>query len=102
MPPSQALQNTSDASVFMPAPPRAGQAIPVLTHVRLGLKPGMIRKYDLARANLVVAPSEALAGEISAEAPAGMRVQVVYNGVNMEEFRRTRAADAARAQLGLP
>jgi glycosyltransferase involved in cell wall biosynthesis len=82
--------------------PRGGRPIPVLTHVRLGMKPGMIRKYDLPKASRLAVPSEALAREIMAEGPASLRVQVIHNGVNMEEYTRTRSAEAARAQIGLP
>src|SRR5688572_10952428 len=40
--------------------PCEGQTIPVVTHVRLSLKPGMIRKYDLQRADRIVVPSASL------------------------------------------
>ncbi len=87
----------------VPAPadsPRAGKPVPVITHVRLQMKPGMVRKYDLQRTGRIVVPSQSLADEIEPEAPG--LVSVVYNGVNLEEFRRTRTREAARLQIGVP
>ena len=77
-------------------------SIPVVTHVRLGLKPGMIRKYDLGRADRIVVPSVALSHDFDELEDKARRVSVIYNGVNLGEYRRTRTAEAARRQIGLP
>ena len=79
-----------------------GCSIPVLTHIRLGMKTGMIRKYDLARADGIVVPSASLAQEFDGWKDRNERVTIVYNGVDLDEFRRTRTTEAARLQLGLP
>lgn len=81
--------------------PRTGNSLPVLTHVRLGMKPGMIRKYDLGRADRIVVPSEALAHEFDEWRNRQERVKVIYNGVNLEEFQRGRSPEEARRLLGL-
>ena len=83
-------------------PPREGCSVPVLTHIRLSMKNGMIRKYDLASADGIVVPSVALAHEFDAWEDHDRRVTVIYNGVNLEEFQRTRSVEAARLQIGLP
>ncbi len=85
-----------------PGSPGEGRPIPVVTHVRLGMKPGMIRKYDLIRADRIIIPSKALAQEFSKWEDRGRRVGVIYNGVNLDEYQRKRTAEAARLQLGLP
>lgn len=82
--------------------PREGRTIPVVTHVRLGLKPGMIRKYDLQRADRIVVPSESLSHDFDELEDKAQRVSVVYNGVNLKEYQRSRTAEAARLQIGLP
>ena len=93
------------ASQNVPAPagsPCEGQHIPVVTHVRLGLKEGMIHKYDLHRADRIVVPSVSLSHDFDKMDDKASKVSVIYNGVNLQEFRRTRTQEAARMQLGLP
>lgn len=82
--------------------PCEGQPIPVITHIRLDMKEGMIRKYDLDRADCIAVPSEALGHEFDEWPDKSSRVRVIYNGVNMEEYRRRRTAAEARRQIGLP
>lgn len=90
-------------SVTAPAgSPREGRPIPVVTHVRLGIEPDMIRKYDLHRADRIVVPSVSLSHDFDSMEDRDSHVSVVYNGVNLEEFRRIRRPEAARLQLGLP
>jgi hypothetical protein len=91
----------------VPAPdgsPCAGRPVPVVTHVRLQMKPGMIGKYDLARADRIVVPSEALAREFAAwpAAERAARVVMIPNAVNLKEFQRTLAPEEACRRLGLP
>lgn len=78
------------------------RAIPVVTHVRLGLKPGMLRKYDLGRADRIVVASRSLLENFSEWPGRDQRVSVVYNGVDLDEFQRSRTPEAARLQIGLP
>ena len=80
----------------------AGGRLPVVTHVRLQMKPGMVAKYELTRADRIVVPSRALAGEFNAAESSRTRINVIPNGVNLEEFRRTRSRSAARLRIGLP
>lgn len=82
--------------------PCAGHPVPVITHVRLDIRPDMIRKYDLGRADRIVVPSKALSHDFDELPDKASRVRVVYNGVNLEEYHRTRTAEAARLKLGLP
>ncbi|MCL5269151.1 MAG: glycosyltransferase, partial [bacterium] len=91
------------ASVAAPAgSPCEGRPIPVITHVRLDMKEGMIRKYDLALADRIVVPSEALGHEFDEWEDKAQRVRVIYNGVNLQEYCRTRTPAAARLQIGVP
>lgn len=82
--------------------PCAGQPIPVITHIRLDMKEGMIHKYDLDRTDCIAVPSEALARQFEELPDRNERVRVIYNGVNLDEYRRSRTAAAARRQIGLP
>ncbi|MCE5231522.1 glycosyltransferase family 4 protein [bacterium] len=82
--------------------PRAGRPIPVVTHIRLDIKPNMVPKYDLLRAEKIVVPSAALARDLDEFDHEGKLIEVVYNGVNLDEFRRTRSREVARLQVGLP
>jgi glycosyltransferase involved in cell wall biosynthesis len=89
----------------VPAPagsPLEGKPIPVVTHVRLQMKEGMIRKYDLRRANRIVVVSESMREGFEEWADHKERVSVIYNGVNLTEFSRMRSAEEARRTLGLP
>ncbi|MEN6625171.1 MAG: glycosyltransferase family 4 protein [Candidatus Sumerlaeia bacterium] len=81
---------------------RAGKPLPVITHIRLDIKPNMVPKYDLLRADRLVVPSAALARDLADFDPDGGLIEVVHNGVNLEEFRRTRTREVARLQVGLP
>ncbi len=82
--------------------PRAGRPIPVLTHIRLDIAPNMVPKYDLLRAAKIVVPSAALARDLESFDPDGKLIRVIHNGVNLDEFRRTRTREVARLQVGLP
>lgn len=76
--------------------------VPVLTHVRLGIRPDMIRKYDLGRAGRLAVVSHSASEEFDEWTDKEERVRVIYNGVNMEEFHRMRSPEEARRTLGLP
>jgi glycosyltransferase involved in cell wall biosynthesis len=82
--------------------PCEGRPIPVVTHVRLQMKAGMIRKYDLLRADRIVVPSQSLAEEFADCPQREELVNVVPNAVNMKEFQRARTREEARRALGLP
>jgi glycosyltransferase involved in cell wall biosynthesis len=82
--------------------PCEGQPIPVMTHVRLQMKPGMIRKYDLTQADRIVVPSEALAEEFAEFPDRKQWLDVAPNAVNLKEFQRARTREEARLLLGIP
>jgi len=81
--------------------------IPTLSHVRLSVTERMIRNYDLAKADGIVAVSHAIAEPFRALLDDfEKRVRVIYNGLDVDEWRRA-AGDAQtarreiRRQLGL-
>jgi glycosyltransferase involved in cell wall biosynthesis len=93
------------AALNVPTPegsPLEGRPIPVVTHVRLNLKPGMIRKYDLGRASRIITVSESIQDEFEEWPDRQERVSVIYNGVNLKEFQRSRNPEEARELLELP
>ncbi|MBN1866671.1 glycosyltransferase family 4 protein [Candidatus Sumerlaeota bacterium] len=78
---------------------RAG-ALPVVVHMRLSITPRQIRNYDLARADRVVCVSEAAARDFDVWPERRDRVEVIYNGVNLEQFSAA-AADRAQSRICL-
>jgi glycosyltransferase involved in cell wall biosynthesis len=72
---------------------RAG-GLPVVAHMRLSITPRQIRNYNLARADRVICVSQAAARDFDVWPDRDKRVEVIYNGVNLERF----SADADRAQ----
>ena len=78
----------------------AGRA-PVVTHMRLSITPRQIRQYLLRRAARVVAVSQAAARLFDVWPDARERVEVVYNGVDLKEFRSGVDKAEARRRLAL-
>lgn len=79
-----------------------GEHIPVVTHMRLSVTPRMIVNYDLARADRIIVPSEGAGADFDVWPDKSDKVSVVYNGVDLAEFRRGRTRAEARRMLGLP
>jgi glycosyltransferase involved in cell wall biosynthesis len=79
---------------------RAGQ-IPVVTHMRLSITPRQIRNYLLRRAARVIVVSNAAARHFHVWPDWRDRVDVVYNGVDLQEFQPRADAREARRRLGL-
>lgn len=85
-----------------PVEAEMGRHIPVVTHMRLAVTPRMIRNYDLARADRIVVPSATAGRDFDLWAEKDEKVRVIYNGVDLSEFRRTRSTGEARRQIGVP
>lgn len=76
-----------------------GLGIPTICHIRGSWTPDKIRKYFLHRASRLVTVSRALtAGFPRAVA---QRVQVVYDGVDLERFHPCRTGEPVRDELGI-
>ncbi|HBF33958.1 TPA: hypothetical protein DDW35_05295 [Candidatus Sumerlaeota bacterium] len=80
----------------------APKPLPVLTHMRLSITPRQIRNYDLRSATRVLCVSHAAARDFHVWPDWKERVQVLYNGVDLEEFQPRGTHDGIRQQLGLP
>lgn len=80
--------------------------IPTISHVRLSATERFVRNYHLQRADRIVAVSRAIAEPFRAWPDFEKRVRVIYNGLDVEEWRRE-AGDVEtkrkeiRQQLGL-
>lgn len=81
---------------------RRRDPIPVITHMRLSVTPRLVRNYDLRRATRIVVPSEAAGRDFDIWSDKSERLSVIYNGVDLSEFRRIRTASEARRQIGVP
>jgi glycosyltransferase involved in cell wall biosynthesis len=93
----------------LPYAVRAGRrlGIPTLSHVRLSIQERMIRHYDLRRADRIVAVSQAIAEPFCSWPDYDRRVRVIYNGMDVGEWRQAAGDIAAarkqvREHLGLP
>ncbi len=75
---------------------------PVMTHMRLTVTPRMIRNYDLRRAHRIIVPSVAAGRDFDIWPDKDERVEVVHNGVDLSEFRRSRSSAEARRTIGIP
>ncbi len=73
--------------------------IPVVTHIRNTFEKDKIKKYLLAKADLVITVSEAVARPLK---ETGIPYRVIYNGVDLEVFSRERiSGEEVREELGL-
>lgn len=79
-----------------------GRPIPIVTHMRLSVTPRMIRNYDLHAAEKIVVPSKTAGRDFDGWVDKEDKVDAIYNGVDLGEFRRLRSAAEARRQVGLP
>jgi len=82
-------------------------AIPTITHMRLSVTERLMRNYDLRRADRIVVVSRAAAEPFRAWPDFERRVEVVYNGLDVKEWRRAAgdleaARREMRQQLALP
>ena len=69
------------------------------THIRLGIRPDQVRKYNLAACHRVVTVSEACRN-LLAGTPVEGRVRVVYNGVDLSEFEPADRDLSLRREFG--
>jgi glycosyltransferase involved in cell wall biosynthesis len=60
------------------------------------------QRYACRLADVVLANAEAVRARLIADGYEPKRVQVIHNGIVLDRLRATRAADAVRAELGLP
>ncbi|MBM3335749.1 glycosyltransferase family 4 protein, partial [Candidatus Sumerlaeota bacterium] len=81
---------------------RVGQrlGIPTISHIRLPVTERMIRNYELRHADRVVAVSHAVAEAFRSWPDCEKRVRVIYNGLDVEQWRRA-AGDIAAARRGI-
>ena len=75
--------------------------IPVVSHMRLSITERQVRNYDLRRAERVVCVSNAAARDFEVWPDRRERVEVIHNGVDLEEFRSRAGRAEARRRLGL-
>ncbi|HUT25092.1 MAG TPA: glycosyltransferase family 4 protein, partial [Sumerlaeia bacterium] len=75
--------------------------IPVVSHMRLSITPRQIRNYDLRRAARILCVSQAAARHFEVWPDWRERVEVVYNGVDLEAFRPRVSRSEARRCLEL-
>jgi glycosyltransferase involved in cell wall biosynthesis len=71
--------------------------IPTISHMRLSVSERMIRNYELDRADRVVVVSHGAAEPFRAWPDFERRVRVVYNGLDLKEWRQA-AGDFAAAR----
>jgi glycosyltransferase involved in cell wall biosynthesis len=76
-------------------------SIPVVTHMRLTITPRRVRNYDLRRAARVLCVSEAAARDFDLWPDRHDRVEVVYNGVDLDAFRPPPDPAQAKQAFGL-
>ena len=76
-------------------------SLPVVAHMRLSITPRQIAQYDLRRAARILCVSEAAARDFDVWPDRATRVEVVYNGVDLDEFAPRISRGEARRRLGL-
>jgi glycosyltransferase involved in cell wall biosynthesis len=71
----------------------------VVAHMRLSIAPRQIEQYDLRRAARILCVSEAAARDFDVWPDRAQRVEVVYNGVDLDEFAPRISREEARRRL---
>lgn len=74
--------------------------IPTITHMRLSVTERLMRNYDLRRADRIVTVSQAAAAPFRSWPDFERRVEVVYNGLDVEGWRQA-AGDLEAARRGI-
>jgi glycosyltransferase involved in cell wall biosynthesis len=81
---------------------RVGQrlGIPTISHMRLSVNERLMRNYDLRRADRVVVVSHGAAEPFRAWPDFEQRVRVIYNGLDVKEWRQAAGdIEAARKEI---
>ncbi len=80
---------------------RAG-GLPVVSHMRLSITPRRIKNYDLRRTDRVVCVSQAAARDFEVWDDWRERIEVIYNGVDLDEYACDMSRSEARAKWDIP
>jgi len=80
----------------------AGRAAPVVAHVRQEIEPAKVKRYELDRADRVLAASRCIQSALEAGGVSPTRVQTVYSGVALGHIPPRVDGRELRATLGLP
>jgi glycosyltransferase involved in cell wall biosynthesis len=76
--------------------------LPIVTHMRLSVSPGLIRKYLLEQSTRIIAVSHAAAQDFHGCTWKDRKVRVVYNGLDFADFEAASQRRAlARGRIGL-
>ncbi len=76
--------------------------LPVISHMRLSITPRRIQNYDLRRADRVVCVSQAAARDFEVWDDWRERVEVIYNGVDLDEYQCDLSQNEAREKWDIP
>lgn len=75
--------------------------VPLVTHNRLTITPRQIRNYHMHRAQKIVCVSRAAKQDFQDFPELQSRIEVVYNGVDVENLKSRETREETRTRLGL-
>lgn len=96
------LVHANGARCMLYAGPAAKSAgIPCVWHARVLERDRLLDRIRARHATAIVANSRAVAESVGRFAGRGKRIEVIYNGIRLEEMKNAPAADLQR-ELGIP
>jgi glycosyltransferase involved in cell wall biosynthesis len=80
----------------------AGRAAPVVAHARQEVDPAKVKRYELDRADCILAVSHCIQSALEAGGVSPSRVQTVYSGVPLGQIPSRIDGRELRVSLGIP
>ena len=80
----------------------ASQSVPIVAHVRQEIEPAKVRRYELDRAEAVIAISRQIEESLIAGGVSASKVRTLYSGIDLSERHPTHDSQAIRQLIGIP
>ncbi len=81
---------------------RRSNPVPIVAHVRQEIEPAKVRRYQLDRAEAVIAISRQIEQSLIAGGVSVKNVRTVYSGIDLSERPLTHDGQAIRQMIGVP
>ncbi|MDE3219585.1 MAG: glycosyltransferase family 4 protein [Nitrospirota bacterium] len=80
----------------------ASQSVPIVAHVRQEIDPAKVRRYELDRAEAVIAISRQIEESLIAGGVSASKVRTLYSGIDLSDRHPTHDSQAIRQLIGIP
>jgi glycosyltransferase involved in cell wall biosynthesis len=81
---------------------RISNPVPIVAHVRQEIEPAKVRRYELDRADAVIAISRQIEQSLIAGGVSGNNVRTVYSGIDLSKKQPSHDSQAIRQMIGVP